>query len=98
MIGALKHLLNSGNNLALILCIIFFIYFIVLTILNSKVKIKKKQEKLWIILYLIPLFISIIHLIIFATGSSFLDIIALSYNIYISPVVIALFPLVRKKS
>ena len=97
MIGALKHLLNSGNNLALILCIIFFIYFIVLTIVRSKIKIKKKQEKLWIILYLIPLFISIIHLIIFATGSSFFDIIALSYNIYISPVLIALFPLVRKK-
>ena len=97
MLGTLKHLLNAGNFLTLILCSIFFIYFIIITIIKSKIKIKKKQEKLWIILYLIPLFIAIIHLIIYASGSALFHIIALSYNIYIPPVLIALFPLVRKK-
>ena len=97
MLGTLKHLLNAGNSLNLILCSTFFIYFIIITIIKSKIKIKKKHEKLWIILYLIPLFIAIIHLIIYASGSALFHIIALSYNIYISPVLIALFPLVRKK-
>ena len=97
MFRVIMHLLNSGNPLNFILNVFFLIYFIVLIILYSRFKNDNKKLKIWIITCFIPLIISIIHCIIFVTGSAFKDLFLMYINIYIPSTLIALIPLLIKK-
>lgn len=98
MFRVIMHLLNSGNPLNFILNVFFLIYFIVLIILYSRFKNDNKKLKIWIITCFIPLIISIIHFIIFVSGSAFLKILPEYIYTYISSILIALSPLLVKKN
>lgn len=97
LIGTIKHLLYSGDILNLIINFSVFIYFIVLIIIYNKFKNDEKNLKLWKLLCLVPLLISIIHLIIFTLGSAFTTIFLMYISIYLPSVLIALYPLLIKR-
>ena len=74
MLKTIIHLLYSGDILNLILNIFFLIYFIILTIIYNKCKKDNKKLKIWKLACVVPLIISIIHCIIFVSGSAFLTL------------------------
>lgn len=98
MFKVIMHLLISGNPLNFILNVLFLIYFIVLIILYNRFKNDNKKLKIWLIICFVPLIISIIHFIIFVSGSAFLKILPEYIYIYISSILIALSPLLFKKN
>ena len=97
MVKTIIHLLYSGDKLNLVLNFFFLIYFIVLTVIYKKNKTDNKKLKRWKLLCFVPLIISIIHCIIFVTGSAFKDLFLMYINIYIPSTLIALIPLLIKK-
>ena len=98
MLKTIIHLLYSGDILNLILNIFFLIYFIILTIIYNKCKKDNKKLKIWKLACVVPLIISIIHCIIFVSGSAFLTLFSFYKSIYISAILIALSPLLIKKN
>ena len=97
MFTTIMRLLTSGDLLTTVLSFSILITLIVLIIIYSKVKNNDKILKLWKILCLIPLAISIIHFVIFTAGTAFLHILPHYLPIYIPSVLIALLPLLIKK-
>lgn len=95
MINTLRHLVNSGNVITILISFIFLLYFIFLIILYNKMKDNKLI--LWKVLCVVPFIISLIHFIIFTYGSAFLDIIPFYLSIYIPSILILLFPIFTKK-
>ena len=93
MFKEIMHLLYSGNPLNFILNTFFLIYFIVLIIIYGRFKNNNEKLKIWVIMCFVPLIISIIHSIIFVSGSAFLKILPEYKGIYISSILIALSPL-----
>lgn len=87
MIKTMFHIISTSNPLTIILNILFLIYYIILII-------KFRNKKL---LYFMPLIISLIHLIIFVSGSAFLEILPAYKNIYIVAILIMISPLLSKK-
>ena len=97
MFGTTIHILYSFDPFSIILNVLFFIYFVVLITLYNKFSKDPKKEKIWKKLCFIPLVISIIHIIIFVSGSAFFTILLEYIYIYISSLLIALLPLLIKK-
>lgn len=97
MFKTIMYLLYSADILSLILLLFFLIYFVILTIIYNKCKSDNKRLKIWKLLCGLPLIISIIHALIFVSGSAFLTILPLYKNIYISAILIFLSPLLIKK-
>ena len=97
MFTTIMRLLTSCDLLTTVLSLSILITLIVLIIIYSKVKNNDKILKLWKILCLIPLAISIIHFVIFTAGTAFLHILPHYLPIYIPSVLIALLPLLIKK-
>ena len=97
MFKTIMYLLYSADILSLILLLFFLIYFVILTIIYNKCKSDNKRLKMWKLLCVLPLIISIIHALIFVSGSAFLTILPLYKNIYISAILIFLSPLLIKK-
>lgn len=97
MFKTIMYLLYSADILSLILLLFFLIYFVILTIIYNKCKSDNKRLKMWKLLCGLPLIISIIHALIFVSGSAFLTILPLYKNIYISAILIFLSPLLIKK-
>ena len=75
MFKEIMHLLYSSDLLNIILNTFFLIYFIVLIIIYDRFKSNNKKLKIWIIMSFVPLIISIIHFIIFVSGSAILKIL-----------------------
>lgn len=97
MFKTIMYLLYSTDILSLILLLFFLIYFVILTIIYNKCKSDNKRLKMWKLLCGLPLIISIIHALIFVSGSAFLTILPLYKNIYISAILIFLSSLLIKK-
>lgn len=97
MFKTIMYLLYSADILSLILLLFFLIYFVILTIIYNKCKSDNKRLKMWKLLCGLPLIISIIHALIFVSGSAFLTILPLYKNIYILAILIFLSPLLIKK-
>lgn len=97
MIGTIQHLLNSSDNLTLIISLSVLLYLIVLIIIHSKMKQNEKNTKIWNNLCFVPLLLSVIHFIVFASGDAFSVIVQAYISIYIPSVFIAFFPLLAKK-
>lgn len=93
MIGTLKHLLNTGDTLTLIISIIFFIYSAVIIGVSKKII----NKKIFNLLCMIPFIVSLIHFIIYTFGSAFLSILPFYLTIYIPAIIILFMPLVLKK-
>ena len=91
------HELFSGDISKLIICILFYIYFIFLMILHKKIKNDNKKTKIWRILCTIPLVISIIHIIIYTYGEAFKYIFFEYIFIYIQGILITLLPIILMK-
>ena len=97
MFKEIMHLLYSCDPMNFILNTFFLMYFIVLIIIYGRFKNDNKKLKIWIIMCFIPLIISIIHFIIFVSGSAFIKILPEYKYIYISSILIAVSPLLVKK-
>lgn len=93
MIGTLKHLLDTGDTITLIISILFFVYLIVVIMISKKIK----DNKILKILCIIPVMISLIHFIIFVFGSAFISILPFYLTIYIPAIIILFMSLVLKK-
>ena len=97
MFKTIIHILYSGSPLNLILNIFFLMYFIILIILYNKINNDNKKLKIWKLLFLVPFIISIIHMVIFVSGSAFLILLPIYKYIYISAILILITPLLIKK-
>lgn len=96
MLGTIAHLLYSVDILNVILTALFIIYALFLIAINGKCNDDKKV-KIWNLSCLIPLFVSVIHMLMFTIGGAFPRLL-LSYKIIYTPtILIALFPVLSKK-
>ena len=97
MINTIRHLLNSSDISRLIICLFFFLYFIGLIILYKRFKDNSKMYKIWKLLCIVPLIVSIIHFFIFSFGPAFIYFLLGYKYIYILSILILLLPLLLKK-
>ena len=96
MLGTIAHLLYSVDILNVILTALFIIYALFLIAIHGKCNDDKKV-KIWNLSCLIPLFVSVIHMLMFTIGGAFPRLL-LSYKIIYTPtILIALFPVLSKK-
>ena len=96
MLGTIAHLLYSVDILNVILTALFIIYALFLIAIHGKCNDDKKV-KIWNLSCLIPLFVSVIHMLMFTIGGAFPRLL-LSYKIIYTPtILIALFPILSKK-
>ncbi len=97
MTGLIRHLLNSGDILTFISSCIAFIWFVVLLLINTKIKDDRKRLKIWAALCFLPIVYSLVHILIFAAGGAFLQILPGYLTIYIPAVLTAILPLLTKR-
>lgn len=96
MLGTIAHLLYSVDILNVILTALLIIYALFLIAIHGKCNDDKKV-KIWNLSCLIPLFVSVIHMLMFTIGGAFPRLL-LSYKIIYTPtILIALFPVLSKK-
>lgn len=98
MINTLRHLINLGDSLTILLSFVFLIYGILLICFYKKIVIEKKKIKLWRVLCIIPFCISIIHFLIFTFGSAFLEIFNFYFYFYMPSWFILLFLFFKKNN
>ncbi|MEE1173344.1 MAG: S41 family peptidase [Ruminococcus sp.] len=97
MLGTIQHILNASDILKLVISLSVLLYLIALIVIHGKMKQNEKSEKIWNLLCFVPLLLSVIHCIFFASGDVFSMVIQAYQSIYIPSVLIAFLPLLAKK-
>ena len=82
MIGTIQHILISSDILKLIISLSVLLYLIALIVIHGKMKQNEKSEKIWNLLCFVPLLLSVIHCIVFASCEVFFMMIPAHLSIY----------------
>lgn len=97
MLGTIQHILNSSDISILVISLSVLLYLITLIVIHGKMKHNEKSKKIWNLLCFVPLFLSVIHCIVFVSSDVFLMMILAYLSIYTPSVFIAFLPLLAKK-
>ena len=83
----IRYLFNSGDITIFFFCLVYILYFILIIL-----KFKKNKK-----LFFIPLIMSIIHMLVYVSGSAFFNILPFYLTIYIISILIVIYPFVKFK-
>ena len=95
--GAIKHIIDSGDMLTIAISGAFVVYLALLLALHGAAKKSGKGRAVWTAACFLPLLLSLIHIIVFVSGSAFIYVLPHYVSIYIPAVFAALLPLLGKK-